>query len=724
LNGLVRPPFRSLLGTGFFLALFLLVLPLPSIGQTPSALPAREVLDQVMPGIDRFSEKEGSPPVIRAWRTDPGTGEEVLAGYLFFTSDVPPEVKGYNNPIRVLVGMDLEGTLTGIRVISYQESLSSSRGNFLNARGFQEQFRGKGIRDPFRVSRDVESISGATITVDAMARGIREASRRVASTYLGSRAASAVSIRDAPLTVPEMNALSWMDLVDQGAVQRMLVARGDVVLMELFVTPLWQEGAGEVYLGPERFAEALERAGERAQTHHRLLIGVDGALIWFRPHLLTLVQGTDTISVSRDDLILFDPPRGGKVADQLGSAGIWLLDRKIDLDRPYTLYFGGSLGLDRFSMEMEGIRRPSLRAETPPAGLAPAPAPIGALESPTEGPAEGVDPREEGLPQASELPPETGAGSMPGSPTLSLSQDLPTEFDFTFDEEGVESQWDRTLARTDWGKVARLLFLLGLVSTAFWTGRSSLRWATLGATLLLLGIFDHGFLSVSHLTSAIAVGPGVFLNDVHLSLMVGFTGVTTLLWGRVFCGFLCPFGALQDLMDRLLPQKIRREFPPRLHRMALRLKYVFLAAILLPAILGSSAVIFHFFEPFGTVFFLSSSGLLWTLAGGIFVGAALIPRFYCRYACPLGAALAVASHLSPFRIQRVEQCSVCTVCERSCPTGAIQREKVDFPECVRCGVCESKLSSRAGSCRHSMEKIRPRLVQLTVEGAARRAPLE
>jgi ferredoxin len=58
------------------------------------------------------------------------------------------------------------------------------------------------------------------------------------------------------------------------------------------------------------------------------------------------------------------------------------------------------------------------------------------------------------------------------------------------------------------------------------------------------------------------------------------------------------------------------------------------------------------------------------------------------------------------------------VCEQGCPTGAIRSEVVDFKECVRCNVCETKLIEKAGVCRHDMEAIRPRLVQLRVSSAA------
>jgi polyferredoxin len=96
----------------------------------------------------------------------------------------------------------------------------------------------------------------------------------------------------------------------------------------------------------------------------------------------------------------------------------------------------------------------------------------------------------------------------------------------------------------------------------------------------------------------------------------------------------------------------------------------------------------------------------------------IIPRFYCRYACPLGAALALGSLLSLRRIGRVEQCNHCNVCEQKCPTGAIRGPAIDFKECVRCNACEIQLIEKRGVCRHDMAEIRPRLVQLEARGAA------
>ena len=108
-------------------------------------------MKEVMPEADTFYEREGQPPVFKAYHTDPQSREKKLVGYVFLNSDVPPEELGYSGPIRVLVGMDLEGTLSGVRVLSYREAFAQILGDFLRRPGLQEQFRGKHISDPFRV---------------------------------------------------------------------------------------------------------------------------------------------------------------------------------------------------------------------------------------------------------------------------------------------------------------------------------------------------------------------------------------------------------------------------------------------------------------------------------------------------------------------------------------------------------------------------------------------
>jgi len=338
----------------------------------------------------------------------------------------------------------------------------------------------------------------------------------------------------------------------------------------------------------------------------------------------------------------------------------------------------------------EPVAAAPAEASTPPPELT---IPEGALDLSLDGPPAGLaaDDASSGLP------------ALQGVPELDFSN---------FQDFEDETALSRLLLETRWAPVIRLILLLGLVLYAFFAKSGRVGAVTLGVTLIYLGFFDGGFLSVSHITSGIIVGPGVYLRDMALLFMVGFTVVTTLLFGRVFCGFLCPFGALQDLITRIVPRRLQRGLPQRIHDRAIYLKYGILLLIVVLAAVPAQISVYQYFEPFGTVFYLSSSPLLWSIAVGFLMASAVVPRFYCRYACPLGAALGVASLLSIFRIRRVEQCAPCKVCEHACPTGAIRGPEIDFKECVRCNVCETKLLTKAGVCRHSMDFVRSRLVQL------------
>jgi len=137
-------------------------------------------LKQLFPAAAGFSPKVPEPPHFKAFAPSPAP-PQTLAGLAFWTTELEPLERGYDGPIKILVGMDTKGILTGIIVAGHNEPY----GDFsVDTPEFAAQFKGKSIRDPFRVGQDVDAVSRATITVTSAARAIRISARRIATRLL------------------------------------------------------------------------------------------------------------------------------------------------------------------------------------------------------------------------------------------------------------------------------------------------------------------------------------------------------------------------------------------------------------------------------------------------------------------------------------------------------------------------------------------------------------
>lgn len=134
-------------------------------------------LKQLFPAAVAISPKIADPPHFKAFAPTAQT----VSGLAFWTTEIEPLERGYDGPIKILVGMDTKGILTGIIVASHNEPY----GDFsVDRPEFAAQFKGKSIRDPFRVGADIDAVSRATITVTSAARAIRISARRMATRLL------------------------------------------------------------------------------------------------------------------------------------------------------------------------------------------------------------------------------------------------------------------------------------------------------------------------------------------------------------------------------------------------------------------------------------------------------------------------------------------------------------------------------------------------------------
>lgn len=139
-------------------------------------------LKKLFPGAAAFSPLEGVPLHFTAYAADPKKDPSAAPlGVAFWTTDMVPQEHGYHGPIHILVGMDMSGILTGVAV-DYD---SEPYGYFsVEPAEFAAQFKGKSIRDQFRVGGDVDAVSRATLSVNSAARAIRDSSRQVARALL------------------------------------------------------------------------------------------------------------------------------------------------------------------------------------------------------------------------------------------------------------------------------------------------------------------------------------------------------------------------------------------------------------------------------------------------------------------------------------------------------------------------------------------------------------
>ena len=229
-----------------------------------------------------------------------------------------------------------------------------------------------------------------------------------------------------------------------------------------------------------------------------------------------------------------------------------------------------------------------------------------------------------------------------------------------------------------------------------------LRTGFLAYTLLYLGVYAMAQLSVVNVLTFIkAMTQGfqweAFLIDPILFILWGFVAVTLLLWGRgVYCGWLCPFGALQEFTHKLarflrIPQF---ELPEVVHDRLWAGKYV-LFILLFGLSLQSleAALPFVEVEPFKTVFALHlHRSWPFVLYVGVLLFITLFNRkFFCKYLCPLGASLAIPANLKLFDwLRRRKECGrPCQTCGEECEVRAIRATgEINHHECHYCLDCQ------------------------------------
>lgn len=279
-----------------------------------------------------------------------------------------------------------------------------------------------------------------------------------------------------------------------------------------------------------------------------------------------------------------------------------------------------------------------------------------------------------------------------------IAAQAPADDGWNFEEdEEIAPSWTEDLQQ----QAIDVLLMAGFLTLAlvgFFRKSERLKWITMAIAVLYLGFARSQLITVVNIFGLVEWNLPVFRHTLAWYLFAVFTVVSTILWGRLYCGRVCAFGAMTQLMDKVVPARLRFEVPKALDRRASYIKYGLLFGTVLYFVVTRDISIYRYVEPFW-MFSLQASLPLWVGLGVLLLATVFVRNLYCRFLCPVGAFLGLLSNLTVFRIKRWSECRTCKICEKACEWGAIRGPKIIASECVRCDDCE-RLYMDTQKCPH------------------------
>ncbi|MBO1114140.1 NosR/NirI family protein [Bordetella petrii] len=678
-----------------------------------SAFPPAELF----PGADRLGPPEGKPLAARAY-----AGNQPL-GYVYLTTDVV-NTRGYSSkPIDVIVGLADDGRIAGARLVEHHEPIVLIGIPQSRVDAFIQGYVGLNfIESPPRhgAPPPVDIISGATVTLMVIGDSITRSAIAVARAHgIGAAAPAAGAAAAAPPARQVDPALGpvqpWQALLDSGAVQRLHLSVADV--NQAFANTGRADAAARPETGnPADTFIDLYAALVSVPTIGRSLLGdatwqhLSGRLRPGQQALLVAGNGAysfkgsgyvrggifDRIEViQQDGSFRFRDRNHQRLADvaapgapSFTEVALFVVpdDATFDPAAPWRL----QLMVQRvLSVQNKAFVTFDLPYELPRAYTRP----VAGAAAPT--------------------PPAPAAAAPAESAEPAMAEDAPPAL------------W-KQIWFAKRGQVAILAIGLAvLVGIFFFQDQLArrpllydrMRLAFLAFALFWIGWYAQAQLSVVNvLTFTTALRTefrwDAFLMDPLVFILWCATAISMVFWNRgAFCGWLCPFGALQELSNRLARRLGLRQasVPHGVNQRLATLKYVIflllfgfslydlaLAERLAEVEPFKTSIILRFMRDWPFVVFAVA-----LLAAGLF-----IERFFCRYLCPLGAALAIPARLRIFNwLRRYHECgNPCQRCGVECPVQAIEPTGAINPnECIQCLHCQM-LYHHEGKCPHLIQK--------------------
>lgn len=251
--------------------------------------------------------------------------------------------------------------------------------------------------------------------------------------------------------------------------------------------------------------------------------------------------------------------------------------------------------------------------------------------------------------------------------------------------------------RMAWTDRARRMIQLGFAAFILYMSVANKTAATDGTAASIDALCPFGGLETlwRYLTTG-----GQLVSKTHLSNLVLGIGllIGVLVAGGAFCGWVCPFGALQDLLTWVRGKLRLREIhvPARLDRVLRYGRFLALAMVVYQTI-STVKLWFADWDPYRTLFGLgwlfefnlATAWVAYAVVIVVIVGSLFVERAWCRYACPLGGAISLFGNLSLLRIRRsTDACKSCNVCEPACPVKLpVAAANTISSNCIGCLAC-------------------------------------
>lgn len=700
------PQLSRCLATGLLGCLFGLgsMAPLWADDALVSKYLTQQNLTTLVPGAESFELTEVDFPVATA---SDASGQ--VLGHIYLTSDFVSTTGYSGKPIHVLVGLDAEAKITGVELADHSEPIVLIGIPESKITGVMQSYIGLDLVAEAQSetgAHELDIVSGATVTLmiidDSIVRAGLKVSRNLGLGGLEAERRSSGPSRQ--LTQPvEPDVRGWMPLAGDGSIRALSLDVGQV--NEAFR----QQGDERAIARPEK--------GKPTDT----FIELQGALVSVPSIGLSLLGKaefnnlTEWLEEGEHAMLLMGRGRYSFKGSGYVRGGIF--------DRIQLIQ--GDVSVRFFDKQHRRLGTLATRA-------APKFKEIDLFRIPADTSFDPTEPfrvqllvqRAVGAIDKTFLTfdlgyrtPEIYLEELPAATADATTQPLlPDNSTTTSDSDTLTHLWPRIWEKRKLEVAVLVVALLVLSGVFFFQMQLTrherfttvFRMCFLVFTLFGIGWYANAQLSVVNLLTLFkALTSGfsweAFLMDPLIFVLWFAVAVSLVLWGRgAYCGWLCPFGALQELTNRLarlahIPQV---QVPWSIHERLWALKYIIFMTLFGMSLYSLElAERFAEIEPFKTAIILKfmREWPFVTFAMGLLVVGLFIERFYCRYLCPLGAALAIPARLRTFDwLKRYHECGTpCARCANECMVQAIDPlGQISPNECHQCMHCQVLYQSK------------------------------